>query len=91
MLYNVRYEIAVSQMMEQNMGQIETAIVEEFAREDKDDNKVISVRQCEEALKRCKKLNLTPFMVHTLIGMSDCDGDGMVPYRAFARICQEFI
>jgi len=30
MLYNVRYEIAVSEMMEHNMGELESAILREF-------------------------------------------------------------
>jgi hypothetical protein len=32
MLYNVRYEIASSEMMEQNMGGLEMLIRREFAR-----------------------------------------------------------
>jgi len=26
-----------------------------------------------------------------LIGLSDCDGDGMVPFRQFAKICVDYI
>ena len=37
MLYNVRYEVAVSEMMENNMGTMEVFIRSEMAREDKDD------------------------------------------------------
>jgi len=36
MLYNVRYEIAVSEMMDYNMTDIAMFIRQEFAREDKD-------------------------------------------------------
>ena len=43
MLYNVRYEIAVSEMMESNMSALEAAIVKEFAHEDSDDTGEISV------------------------------------------------
>ena len=81
MLYNVRYEIAVSEMMESNMGALETNIVKEFAEEDTDDSGEITVFQAEAALNRCKSLNLTPFQIHTLLGISDCDGDGQIPYR----------
>lgn len=91
MLYNVRYEIAVSEMMESNMNDLEMYIRQEFAKEDKDDTGIISVQQCGEALRRCKKLNLTPFQVHQVIGLSDCDGDGNVPYREFAPVCKTFI
>lgn len=61
MLYNVRYEIAVSEMMENNMDDMELFIMRELAQEDKDDNGTITIQQCEKALNRCKKLNLTPF------------------------------
>ena len=64
MLYNVRYEIAVSEMMESNMSDLESHIIKEFAMEDTDDTGIISVQQCGEALRRCKKLNLTPFQIH---------------------------
>jgi Ca2+-binding EF-hand superfamily protein len=91
MLYNVRYEIAVSEMMESNMSDLEMYINQEMAMEDKDDTGVISIQQCGEALRRCKKLNLTPFQVHQVLGLSDCDGDGQVPYKAFSPVCKEFI
>jgi len=38
MLYNVRYEVAVSEMMENNMDSMELFIRSELAREDKDDS-----------------------------------------------------
>ena len=50
MLYNVRYEIAVSEMMESRMSDIEMQIRKEFAHEDVDDNDTITVKQCEKAL-----------------------------------------
>ena len=91
MLYNVRYEIAVSEMMESRMGELEAKIRCEFAEEDKDDNLEITVKQCEAALQRCKFVNLTPFQIHILIGLSDCDGDGRVPYGPFAKVCADYI
>lgn len=54
MLYNVRYEIAVSEMMESNMSDLEIHINKEFAMEDQDDTGIITVQQCGEALRRCK-------------------------------------
>jgi len=43
MLYNVRYEIAVSEMMESNMSEIELNITKEFLNEDKDDSGEITI------------------------------------------------
>lgn len=54
MLYNVRYEIASSEIMEQNMNDLESLIRREFARQDKNDTGEISIRECEDALSSCK-------------------------------------
>ena len=43
MLYNVRYEIAVSEMMESNMSEIELNITKEFSHEDTDDSGEITI------------------------------------------------
>lgn len=50
MLYNVRYEIAVSEMMESRMTELESKIRQEFLKEDKDDGDTITVKECERAL-----------------------------------------
>ena len=60
MLYNVRYEIASSEMMESNMGDLEKFITNEFRKMDPEDSGELSIRECETALQRCKQLNLTP-------------------------------
>lgn len=54
MLYNVRYEIASSEMMEQNMSDLHMIINKEFAKEDKNDTGEIPIQACERALGRCK-------------------------------------
>jgi hypothetical protein len=54
MLFNVRYEIAVSEMMENKMDDIEMNIRKEFAKYDTKDTGIISVQDCGEALKKCK-------------------------------------
>jgi len=54
MLYNVRYEIAVSEMMDYNMNDIAMFIRQEFAKEDNDGSGMIQIIHCNEALKRCK-------------------------------------
>jgi hypothetical protein len=54
MLFNVRYEIAVSEMMENKMDDIEMNIRREFAKYDHDDSGNITIQNCGEALKKCK-------------------------------------
>tara|TARA_B110000305_G_C19410958_1_gene625409 strand:+ start:1248 stop:1583 length:336 start_codon:yes stop_codon:yes gene_type:complete len=36
-------------------------------------------------------VNLTPFQIHLLLGLSDCNGDGMIYYQEFARTCKSYI
>ena len=91
MLYNVRYEIAVSEMMDYNMSDIAMFIRQEFAEADTDKTGEISIIQCNEALKRCKQIQLTPFQIQVMLGSSNCNGEGMVPYKEYAQVCQEFI
>jgi len=43
MLFNVRYEIAVSEMMENKMDDIESNIRREFSKYDHNDTGVISI------------------------------------------------
>lgn len=91
MLYNVRFEIAMSEMMEYNIDNVGYDLRKEFSRYDKDDSKTITIHQAQEALQRCKKLSLTPFQIHILMGLSDCDGDGMVPYIKFTEVCVSYV
>jgi len=44
MLYNVRFEIASSEIMESSMGDLEIRILKEFSKFDKDDTKIINVK-----------------------------------------------
>jgi len=43
------------------------------------------------ALHRCKALNLTPFQIHILLGLSDCDKNSNFDYKEFARVCVDYI
>lgn len=91
MLYNVRYEIASSEIMSNNLSHLEEEILREFMLLDKEQVGEISLRDCEVALSKCKKLSITPFQIHTLLGLSDCDGDGFVKIVPFAKLCKTFI
>ena len=71
------------------MSDVESEILKEFNKESADG--IINVKQAENALQRCKFVNLTPFQIHILIGLSDCDGDGIVEALKFAKICADYI
>ena len=91
MLYNVRYEIASSEIMEQNLDTLESHIRREMARDDKDDDGIIQIKDAEKALARCKQINLTSFQIHVVLGLSDCDGDGIIQYKYFAKVAAAYI
>ena len=50
MLYHVRYEIASSELMEQNMSELEICIRKEFAKTDTNDDGIIGIRDAEKCL-----------------------------------------
>ena len=73
------------------MSNLELCIRKEFSKEDVDYNGVLSIREAEMALQRCKQLNLTAFQVQVVLGLSDCDGDGVIQYKEFAAVCAAYI
>ena len=36
-------------------------------------------------------MNLTSFQIHILLGLSDCDGDGIIQYKEFAKVAALYI
>lgn len=45
----------------------------------------------KDVLLKSKKVNLTPFQIHMLIGLSDPDVHGMVSYKEFSFKCRDMI
>lgn len=93
MLYNVRYEIACSELMETGISELEEELISIFRKYECDKNHPgkISIKDGEKALQSCKLLSLTPFQIHVLLGLSDCDGDSLLEYIPFAKICVDYI
>ena len=52
---------------------------------------MITISDAEKALFGCKYLHLTPFQKHILLGLSDCDGDGMIELEPFVKTCVSYI
>jgi hypothetical protein len=77
--------------MDSQIDELEALILKEFIQEDLHHSGEINVRQAEKALHRCKALNLTPFQIHTLLGLSDCDKHSNFDYKEFAKVCVDFI
>lgn len=51
MLYNVRYEISMSEMMEYNIDNVAYDLRSEFARYDKNNSKTITIHECQVVLQ----------------------------------------
>lgn len=45
----------------------------------------------KEVLLESKKVNLTPFQINVLIGLSEPDKDCMVDYKMFSFKCKDLI
>lgn len=91
MLNKARFEIASSRLMETAIDTLEEELLLLFTAADKNQNGTITIADAEKALFACKYLHLTPFQKHILLGLSDCDGDGQIVYKSFAKICVDYI
>ena len=78
-------------MMDFQIDELGSLILKEFIKEDHDHSGEINLKQAEKALHRCKALNLTPFQIHILLGLSDCDKHSNFDYKEFSKVCVDFI
>lgn len=85
MLYNVRYEIASSELMETNLGDLPAEIMRQFKEADTNGNGMITIDTAELAMCRCKLLNLTPFQIYMCLGESECNPNCLLDYKAFVQ------
>lgn len=86
-LFETRFELAKSRLMDTNISKMVGHLIEEFQRLDKAGSGKISITQIRQALFDSKKANLTPFQVFSLVGMAQPDEHGLVHYRHFAEKC----
>jgi hypothetical protein len=91
LLYDVRFELAKSRIMDTNIDKLQEHLIEEFTLYDKEKKGLITLMDAREVLLKSKKTNLTPFQVHILIGLSNPDNKGMIILKDFAFKCKEMI
>ena len=60
-LFDVRFELAKSRIMDTNIDKLQDHLNEIFATYDKDNTELISIMDIKDALLKSKKTNLTPF------------------------------
>mmetsp|Transcript_46975 Transcript_46975/g.34389 ORF Transcript_46975/g.34389 Transcript_46975/m.34389 type:complete len:212 (+) Transcript_46975:923-1558(+) len=89
-LYEVRFELIRSRLMETNLPQMADHLIYSFAHFD-EGNGLITINEARAVLLSSKKTNLTPFQANVLIGYSNCDEYGRLNYKEFAVRCQELI
>ena len=73
LLFDTRYELAKSRIMDTNLDKFTEHLIEIFTTYDKELKGLIGIMDIKEALMKSKKTNLTPFQVHSLIGLSQPD------------------
>ncbi len=91
MLFDVRYELAKSRIMDTNMDKLQAHLTNIFAAYDPMSTGQITILQAQEALLKSKKTSLTPFQIHSLMGLSAPDKEGMVNYKEFAVKAKDMI
>ncbi len=79
-LFEVRYELARSRLMDTNLDKLSDYLVHEFATHDLKKTGVITITQSKNALFSSKHTTLTPMQVFTLIGMAKPDAHGFLNY-----------
>lgn len=61
LLYDVRFELAKSRIMDTNIDKLQEHLIEEFTQYDKEKKGLITLMDAREVLLKSKKTNLTPF------------------------------
>lgn len=90
-LFNVRFELAKSRILESNMDHVQKSLVEECKKFDKNSNNKIHITQMREVLKESKFIALSPFQIHVLLGQAEIDEDRFLNYQKFSFKVREMI
>lgn len=84
LLFDTRFELARSRLMDTSLNKITEHLEEQFAAYDPNKTGLITITEIKKALFNSKMTNLTPMQVFTLIGMSKPDSNAQVNYHEFA-------
>ena len=91
LLFEVRFELAKSRLMDTNIEKLSDYLVHEFAAYDTKKVSVITITEAKKALFNSKHTTLTPMQVFTLIGMAKVDAHGFLNYVDFSKTCRQAI
>ena len=84
-LYNVRYELSKSRIMDTSLPELEELIINKCKTISADGQK-IGMRELRTIMSDCKQLALTAFQMSVLLGYSEPDENAEVDFRKFAPV-----
>lgn len=90
-LFNVRFELAKSQILESNMDNIQKSIIEDCKVIDKTKNGKVHINQMNDILRNSKFVVLSPFQIHMVLGQAELDEKRFVNYQNFVIKVKEMI
>lgn len=62
-LFDIRFELAKSRLMDTNIDKLSEHLIEQFSKYDIDETGKISIIDIQSVLLKSKKINLTPFQI----------------------------
>lgn len=89
-LYQIRFELANSRIMDINLDSIDKIIVEDCLKVSRD-GKTVKLNQLRCILRDAKQLVLTPVQVAILMGYSKPDKEANVDFTEFSKVCKQQI
>jgi Ca2+-binding EF-hand superfamily protein len=90
-LFNVRFELAKSRILESNLDHVQKSLVEACKLYDAKSNGKIHITQMREILRNSKFVALSPFQIHMLLGQAVLDDKRFVNYQNFVIRVKEMI
>ena len=90
-LYEVRFELARSRIMDTNIDKVPGFFLKACEKEDKDGSGQLYIKQLQHVLRVLEQVILTPFQINVLLGFSSPDSKGMVHYAKFAEAIKDLI
>jgi Ca2+-binding EF-hand superfamily protein len=90
-LFNVRFELAKSRILESNLDHVQKSLVEACKQYDAKSNGKIHITQMREILRNSKFVALSPFQIHMLLGQAVLDEKRFVNYQNFVIRVKEMI
>ena len=86
-LYQVRYELTKSRLLENSLDYVQKTLVEECKKYDSSGK--IDIPTLRDIILNSKFISLTPFQINILIGEADQDEDKKIDYIKFSFIVKE--